>query len=118
MSTVLLIMLAAGCNTLALTMLKIAGDQLRLSGEILTSLERVWVLVIPGVLLYFCSFILTISIFSGSLFSRTLPIFVGINVLSSFVLAFLYFKETISPDIEFGSVLIVSGICLIQANAL
>ena len=118
MSPLLLITMAAVCNTLALTMLKLAGDQLRAGNGYLAVLEKSWLLLLIGLILYGTSFLLAIKIFSVSTFSRAVPVFVGLNVLSSLAIASLYFRETLSLGILSGSVFIIAGIWLIQANSL
>ena len=117
MNILFLIIVAASCNSLALTMLKITGDQLRIHGEIFQALKTSWVLVLLGVLLYGVSFMLTIKIFSGSIFSRVVPMFIGINILSSLLIAIFYFKESISLSLLFGAGLIIAGVWFIQMSA-
>ena len=118
MTPLLLITFAAASNALALTLLKITGDQLQTSGGIVAVLLKMWLFILCAAILYGVSFLLAIKIFSTSSFSKVVPMFVGINVLSSLVIALLYFEETPSISIFLGSMLIISGIWLIQTNTL
>lgn len=118
MSALLLIIIAALCNALALTMLKVTGDQLKLESHYLVVLEKTWVYLVFGILLYGASFLLAIKIFSISSFSRTVPVFVGLNILSSLAIASFYFKEALSFSLLLGSVFIIAGVWLIQTNSL
>ena len=118
MTTLLLITFAAALNALALTLLKITGDQWQAKGEIIAVLEKMWLFILCAAVLYGVSFILAIKIFSTSPFSKVVPVFVGINVLSSLVIAMLYFEESPTLSLMLGSILIVSGIWLIQTNTL
>ena len=118
MTNLLLIAFAAASNALALTLLKITGDQLQAAGGIIAVVEKMWLFILCAAALYGVSFILAIKIFSTSPFSKVVPVFVGINVLSSLVIAMLYFEETLTLNLFLGSILIVSGIWLIQTNTL
>ena len=117
MSNLLLIIAAAACNSLALTLLKITGDQLRINNALLEVLKVTWIFVLLGMLLYSVSFFLAIKIFSASMFSRAVPMFVGINILSTLLIAVFYFKESLSLSLMLGASLIIIGVWLIQTSS-
>jgi multidrug transporter EmrE-like cation transporter len=118
MSTLILILIAAVCNSLALTMLKITGDRLRTQADILPLPENAILLVFAGLGLYGISFLLTIRIFLDSQFSQAVPMFVGFSILSSLFIAIGYFKEDLTASLILGSLLIIAGVYVINSNAL
>jgi len=116
LNTLILITAAAVCNSLALTLLKITGDKLRITPGFLEVLRSSWLIVLLSTVLYAVSFLLTIKVFSGSTFSRAVPTYVGINIMSTLLIAVLYFRESASFSLAFGSALIIAGVWLIQTS--
>ena len=118
MNALLLIVIAAVCNSMAVTLLKLTGDTLRRHMAWLGALKETWLLVILATSLYFVALLLTIKIFSLSTFSRAVPTYVGINIICSLAIAVFFFKESVSANLLIGSALIVAGVSLIQSSAL
>lgn len=118
MSILIWIAAAALCNSLALATLKVSGDSLKTPGDLLSLPSSSWLILLAGVGFYAMSFALTIKIFSVNDFSRTVPVFIGINIVSSLALAFLFFEEKMSAGLVVGSVLIVSGVWIIHSKIL
>lgn len=118
MNTLFLLALAAASNSLALTMLKFTGDQLRANGTIIDTLKVSWWLVLLGLFFYGFSFLLSIKILSDSLFFRAVPVFIGFNIVFSLLISIVVFKESLSLTATFGALLIVVGVWFIQASNL
>ncbi len=116
MSTLFLLVLAAASNSLAVTLLKFTGDQLRINGTMVDTLKVSWWLVLLGLFFYGVSFFLSIRIFSDSLFFKTVPTFVGINIVFSLLISLLVFKESFSLTATFGALLIIIGVWFIQTS--
>lgn len=116
MNTFLLIALAALCNSFALTTLKLSGDSLKTPGDLMTLPSSSWLLIFAGLALYAISFGLTIKIFSVNDFSRTVPAFIGISIVSSLLLALFFFEEKMSLGLIVGSVLIIAGVWVIHTK--
>ena len=92
MNTLVLLFLAAASNSLALTMLKFTGDHLRLNGSMIEAIKVSWWLVLLGLSFYAFSFFLSIKILSDSSFFRAVPIYIGINIVFSFLISIIVFK--------------------------
>lgn len=118
MTILMWIAAAALCNSLALATLKISGDSLKTPGDLLSLPSSSWLIIIVGMGLYAVSFALTIKIFSVNDFSRTVPVFIGINIVSSLLLALFFFQEKMTIGLAVGSVLIVSGVWVIHSKLL
>lgn len=116
MNTFLLIALAALCNSFALTTLKLSGDSLKTPGDLMSLPASSWLLILAGLGLYAVSFGLTIKIFSVNDFSRTVPAFIGISIVSSLLLAIFFFEEKMSLGLVVGSVLIIAGVWIIHSK--
>jgi multidrug transporter EmrE-like cation transporter len=118
MSNLILLVVAAFSNSLALTMLKFTGDKLRDSGTLIETLKISWWMVLLGLAFYCISFILSIKILSDSVFFRAVPIFVGINIVFSLLISLAVFREPLSLSATFGALLIVVGVWFIQTSSL
>ncbi len=118
MSNLFLLLVAACSNSVALTMLKFAGDRLRVSATVIEALKTSWWWILLGLVLYFVSFILSIKILSGSAFFRAVPIFIGFNIAFSLLISLAVFKEPLSLSATFGALLIVLGVWFIQTSSL
>lgn len=118
MSILLWIAAAAVCNSLALATLKVSGDSLRTPGDLLSLPSTSWLILLVGIGFYGMSFALTIKIFSVNDFSRTVPVFIGINIVSSLALALFFFEEKMSTGLIVGSLLIVFGVWIIHSRIL
>ena len=116
MSTLMLITLAAVCNSAALAILKFVGDQFRLNPRIAEVLLTTWWMLLISIILYAISFALTIRIFTDSTFSKAVPTFIGFSVLFALLIAVFYFKESVSAGAFVGCALIVSGVWLVQTG--
>ncbi|MFK7864337.1 MAG: hypothetical protein AB8B95_08960 [Pseudohongiellaceae bacterium] len=118
MSTLIWIAAAALCNSLALATLKVSGDSLKTPGDLLSLPSSSWFVILLGMGLYAVSFALTIKIFSINEFARTVPVFIGINIVSSLLLALFFFQEKMTMGLLVGSLFIVSGVWIIHSKIL
>lgn len=118
MNTLILLVIAAASNSLALTMLKFTGEQLRINSTLLETLKMSWWLMSLGLIFYGLSFFLSIKILSDSLFFRAVPVYIGFNIIFSLIISILVFKESLSLQAMFGTLLIVIGIWFVQTNNL
>tara|TARA_X000000950_G_scaffold188392_1_gene227770 strand:+ start:1027 stop:1383 length:357 start_codon:yes stop_codon:yes gene_type:complete len=116
--TLVLIFAAAVLNSMALTMLKLAGDQLRGSTDLYSYARESWIFVLIGAVLYGFSFLLTIKIFSENALSRAVPTFIAISILCTSLIGIFYFRESYTNSLLIGGGFIILGVWFIQANPL
>ena len=115
-SQIILVLLTSICASLGNTLLK-AGASAGGEGELLElrHLPRTLLkpAIIGGAIVYAVSQLLWITLLRVMDLSQAYPIQIGLNFAFIMLIAWLYFKESISPGKLLGMALILGGIILI-----
>lgn len=120
LTNIILVVVAALCNSLAQTSLKQAtiaktfdiGLNLQSALFILTT-PLIWI----GLVLYFVAFFLSIKIFERMELSFVSPIFMALVFLMVFIFGNLFFKETLTTNKVLGTFIIIVGIFVLTRGA-
>ncbi|MFT5716358.1 MAG: multidrug transporter EmrE-like cation transporter [Oleiphilaceae bacterium] len=118
MSALLIIATAALCNNIALLLLKLAGKNIALTGNLLAFVQKSGFFILGGAFFYALSFILTIKILADNSFLSAVPTFIGINFLFTVIISLFFFKEPLALSSIAGICLILSGVWLISTNSI
>ncbi len=119
-TNIILVVVAALCNSLAQTSLKqatltksfdIGFNQQSLLFILTTPL--IWI----GLILYFIAFFLSIKIFERMELSFISPIFMALVFLLIFVFGNIFFKEALTANKALGSIVILIGIFILTRSA-
>ncbi|OGC81496.1 MAG: hypothetical protein A2V81_01270 [Candidatus Abawacabacteria bacterium RBG_16_42_10] len=120
LTNIILVVIAALCNSLAQASLKQAtiaksfsiGFNQQSLIFILTS-PLIWI----GLALYFVAFFLSIKIFEKMELSFVSPFFMALTFLLVFIFGNLIFKEALTANKVFGAIIILVGIFVLTRGA-
>ncbi len=113
--SILLMLIYVGCSALGLTLLKMGlNNKFEFSFTAASIEMKIPILLLCGVLLYICSFLINMLVVSRFNLSYVYPISAGLIYVAIIAFSVLFLKETISSTQIIGMAAILVGIMIMN----